>query len=98
MRKGGKWGITTNKRILLACEYDEIEKCRGKGAYYKVRKGHKLGVVSDCGEVLLCEYDELLFNDYSADITMRKGNKWGKYSHSQWYDCIYSEDEIKRIR
>ena len=107
MRKGGKWGITTNKRILLACEYDEIEKCRGKGAYYKVRKGHKLGVVSDCGEVLLCEYDELLFNDYSADITMRKGGKWGKviFRYHKFlpperfdYDCIYSEDEIKRIR
>lgn len=102
MRKGEKWGISTNIRILSACEYDEIEKCTGKGTYYKVRKGPKFGVVSDCGEVLSCEYDEILFKDYSADITMRKGDKWGKIIFRTYgvnrYDCLYSLEQVEKMR
>lgn len=104
MRIEDKWGLCTNCRIELPCVYDEIEEC---GRYFKLRKGNKLGVGSKNGEVLPCEYDEIFFNEYSSDITMRIGGKWGKvvYRYHKFlpperfdYACIYSEDEIKKLR
>ena len=107
IKQENKWGICTTKGIVLSCEYDEIEVCGGHCIYYKIRKGQKLGVGSDNGGVLPCEYDEVYFNSYSDDITMRKGDKWGKviFHYHKFlpterfdYDCIYSEDEIKKLR
>ena len=106
-KREGKWGICTTIGPVLACEYDEIEVCGGHCIYYKTRKGKKFGVGSDNGEILPCEYDEIYFDSYSDDITMRKGEKWGKvvfHNHKFLpperidYNCVYSEDDIKKIR
>jgi len=110
LRKGDKFGIGSKKGEELPCEYDEIEEYY---KYFKLRKGSKYGVCSkdEYRELLPCEYDEIFLKDFSSDITMRIGNKWGKVVYRRDpdsfpiptlkrfdYDCIYSEDEIKEIR
>lgn len=109
MRKGSKWGVCTDRSIVLACEYDEIE-IGERFHNCKIRKGYKFGVVSCDGVVLPCEYDEICFESFSENITMRKGDKWGKvvYHRTSGYDimpperfdyeCVYSKDEIKKLR
>lgn len=109
MRKGNKWGVCTNRSIVLACEYDEIET--GERFHnYKIRKGYKFGVASCDGVILPCEYDEICFESFSENITMRKGDKWGKVVYHRIsgddimpperfdYECVYSKDEIKKLR
>ena len=100
MRKGDKWGICNNERIISDCEYDDVEVC--ERLYFKSRKGQKFGVVSVRGEVLSCEYDEILFQDYSDDVTMRKGDKWGKIIFRPYYvnryDCLYTLEQVKKMR
>ncbi len=77
---------------------------------YKVRKDNKWGILNACsGHVeLLCEYDDIYYFDGYLDgvkttnIIFNKGKKYGKIvfeglSFARRYDCIYSEDEIRKL-
>lgn len=110
VRKGAKWGVTNNcnGKIVLECEYDDVENFE-RGTY-KVKKKGKWGLANFDGTLLLAyEFDDLYYeiNIQGFAFTMRKGDKWGKviydplyasYGPSTKYDCIYSEDEIKKLR
>lgn len=110
VRKGVKWGVINNHdgKIILKCEYDEVETLE-RGTY-KVRKGGKWGLANSDGTLLLAiEFDDIYYETVIQGFAfiIRKGNKWGKiiydllyasYGPSTKYDCIYSEDEIKKLR
>ena len=110
VRKGVKWGVINNRngKIILECEYDELENF--ERSTYKVKKRGKWGLANSDGTLLLAyEFDDIYYeiNIQGFAFTMRKGGKWGKviydplyasYGPSTKYDCIYSEDEIKKLR
>lgn len=104
VKKDGEWGVTTTEKVIIPCEYNQINTFGKKLLHFQILKNEKWGVADLSGRIIIpCEIEIVSeLGEISTDIvTAKKNGKWGVVGKAnktiipfEYEELSFTEDEV----